>query len=161
MSRVARVASDADNKADQVAGLNTLAPGSPAAVTLGEHLWSNVPASSFQTTLSARGPVGKSLTSLCLGFLISDLGAMAILEQWEECVTISMRSWGAVSPSVAAVTAGVAVIVAGVTPRPAPLLLIPSGDSHLPHPLHLTAQGLDGASVRSPELYLLLSMSGS
>lgn len=71
---------------DQLAGLNTLPPGSPAAITLGEHLWSNVPASSFQTTLTARGPVGKSLTSLCLGFLISDLGAMAIQELWEEFI---------------------------------------------------------------------------
>ena len=77
----------------QVAGLNALPPGRPAAVTLGEHLWSNVPASSFQTTLTARGPVGKSLTSPCLGFLISDLGVMAILELWEECVTTSVRPW--------------------------------------------------------------------
>lgn len=73
-------------------------------------------------TLTAWWPVDKALTSLCLSFPISEMGTVysgAIGGVHEaKCVFLApVVSW-----SVAAVAAGVAVVVVGVTPHPAPLL---------------------------------------
>lgn len=162
MSRVARVASDADSKTGPVGRFKHTAAWKPRRYYLGGASLEQRASFLLPDHPYCPGAPWASLSPLC-----ASVSSSLIWEPWlfRNCGRNSYDKPAflgrTVSPSVAAVTAGVAVIVAGVTPRPAPLLLLPSGDSHLPHPLHLTAQCLDGASVRSPELYLLLSMSGS
>lgn len=163
MSRVARVASDVDNKTDQLAGLkHTVAPEGPAtAITLGSIseqrrlLLPDHPISSP----GARGQVSSPFVPRFPS--ISDLGAMAILELWEEFILQACVLGAHGEPVGGSRHCWGGCHCGGCDTLAQHPLAAPEWRQPSPHPPppHRTVSST--GPVRSPELYLFLSTSGS